>query len=145
MKKELENCFDFSVRRAFKAIDEHRFRYITDASIRNFLRKMGHQVLKPEIIAILRRFDLDGDSKLSFKEFSQGIKSISPSMVPSREPQLFVKAGTPNRERNAPLRERSGEKVKRSKSAGSRKKRIHANRTTENIQTESQPDSSFMH
>ena len=28
--------------------------------------KMGHKVIKKELVAILRRFDLDGDSKITF-------------------------------------------------------------------------------
>lgn len=66
LKKELECCFDFSVRRLFKAIDEQRYNYLTESSIRMFLRRMGHQVRKPELVAIIRRFDLDGDSRISF-------------------------------------------------------------------------------
>jgi len=30
---------------------------------------MGNKVTKQELIGILRRFDLDGDAKVSFKEF----------------------------------------------------------------------------
>lgn len=75
-KKDLEGCFDFNVRRAFKAIDELRYNYINEQNLKLFLRKMGHHVLKKEITAILRRFDLDGDSKLSFQEFNEGIKPV---------------------------------------------------------------------
>jgi len=65
-KKELENCPDFSARLAFKALDELGYKFINDANLKIYLRKMGHQVLKREIVAILRRLDLDGDSKISF-------------------------------------------------------------------------------
>lgn len=34
IKKELECCFDFSVRRVFKAIDDVRYNYLTEASLR---------------------------------------------------------------------------------------------------------------
>jgi Ca2+-binding EF-hand superfamily protein len=43
---------------------------------------MGHQVLKKELVAILRRLDTDGDSKISFQEFAEGIKPVSPGIVP---------------------------------------------------------------
>jgi hypothetical protein len=42
LKKELENCYDFSVRRAFKAIDQYGYNYLNEGNIRMFLRKMGH-------------------------------------------------------------------------------------------------------
>jgi Ca2+-binding EF-hand superfamily protein len=54
------------VRRAFKAIDQYGYNYLNEGNIRMFLRKMGHQVLKPELVAIIRRFDIDGDAKITF-------------------------------------------------------------------------------
>ena len=43
------------------------YRYIDEASIRRFLVKMGHRFNgRHELIAIMRRFDLDGDARLSF-------------------------------------------------------------------------------
>lgn len=36
---------------------------------------MGHIATKQELIAILRRFDMDGDAKIGFAEFELGMKS----------------------------------------------------------------------
>ena len=36
---------------------------------------MGHVSTKQELIAILRRFDMDGDAKINLKEFQIGMKS----------------------------------------------------------------------
>ena len=36
---------------------------------------MGHVATKQELIAILRRFDVDGDAKINFKEFELGLRS----------------------------------------------------------------------
>jgi hypothetical protein len=36
---------------------------------------MGYVATKQELIAILRRFDMDGDAKISFKEFELGMRS----------------------------------------------------------------------
>jgi Ca2+-binding EF-hand superfamily protein len=66
LKKDLENCPDYHIRKAFKAIDEHNFKFINHANLKSFLRKMGHQPIRKEIVAILRRLDLDGDSKITF-------------------------------------------------------------------------------
>ena len=36
---------------------------------------MGHLSTKQELIAILRRFDMDGDAKINMSEFALGMKS----------------------------------------------------------------------
>lgn len=36
---------------------------------------MGHLATKQEIVAILRRFDLDGDAKINMQEFGEAIKT----------------------------------------------------------------------
>jgi len=36
---------------------------------------MGHVATKQELIAILRRYDVDGDAKINFKEFELGMRS----------------------------------------------------------------------
>jgi len=36
---------------------------------------MGYVATKQELIAILRRFDMDGDAKISYKEFELGMRS----------------------------------------------------------------------
>lgn len=36
---------------------------------------MGHLATKQEIVAILRRFDLDGDAKINLQEFGEAIKT----------------------------------------------------------------------
>ncbi len=82
LKKELESCPDFSSRRAFKALDELNYNFINEANLKIFLRKMGHHVVKKELVAILRRLDLDGDSKISYHEFVEGMKIVSPEIVP---------------------------------------------------------------
>jgi len=61
LRKELEGSYDFSTSRIFKAIDETRLGYINESSLRIFLKKMGHQPLKSELVDIIRRFDLNGD------------------------------------------------------------------------------------
>jgi Ca2+-binding EF-hand superfamily protein len=43
---------------------------------------MGHQPLKSELLAIIRRFDLNGDSKISYSEFKEGISPQYPDFLP---------------------------------------------------------------
>lgn len=43
--------------------------------MKRFLRSTGHVATKSELIGILRRYDMDGDAKINFKEFELGLKS----------------------------------------------------------------------
>lgn len=104
VKKELESCFDFSLRRLFKSIDEVRAGHITEASLRQFLKRMGHQALKSEVIALIRRFDLDGDSRISFPEFCEAIRSISPNMSPDPLKFQQAKRFSPTKNQPSPVR-----------------------------------------
>jgi Ca2+-binding EF-hand superfamily protein len=58
--------YDFSFQKAFRAIDDWNYGYIDKSNLKRFLRGMGYVATKPELIAILRRFDMDGDAKISF-------------------------------------------------------------------------------
>jgi Ca2+-binding EF-hand superfamily protein len=63
-------------------MDELNYNYLNEANLKIFLRKMGHHTVRKELVAILRRLDLDGDSKISFNEFVEGIKPVSPEIIP---------------------------------------------------------------
>ena len=75
MKRALENSYDFSIQKAFRAIDDWTYNYIDSSNLKRFLRSMGHLATKQELIAILRRFDMDGDAKINLAEFALGMKS----------------------------------------------------------------------
>ena len=75
MKRNLENSYDFNILKAFRAIDDWSYSYIDQSNLKRFLRNTGHISTKQELIAILRRFDMDGDAKINFKEFEMGMKS----------------------------------------------------------------------
>lgn len=75
MKRALVNSYDFSIQKAFRAIDDWSYNYIDSSNLKRFLRSMGHLSTKQELIAILRRFDMDGDAKISMSEFALGMKS----------------------------------------------------------------------
>ena len=72
----MEKFPQFSLERAFRAIDYQNFNVLDEVSIRRFLKRAGHQPVKEELTAIMRRFDLDGDAKLSFMEFEEALTPI---------------------------------------------------------------------
>ena len=73
LKQDLEKFKSFSIKRAFKAIDYNNTGIIDEGSIRRFLKRAGHQPVKDELTAIMRRFDLDGDAKLTYAEFEEAL------------------------------------------------------------------------
>ncbi len=75
MKRALENSYDFSIQKAFRAIDDWTYNYVDSSNLKRFLRSMGHLATKQELIAVLRRFDMDGDAKINMAEFALGMKS----------------------------------------------------------------------
>lgn len=75
LKRTLEQSYDFKTSLTFKAIDDWNYNYIDEKNLKRFLRNAGHLASKKEIVAIIRRMDTDGDSKLNLFEFAEGIKS----------------------------------------------------------------------
>jgi len=43
---------------------------------------MGHQVLSQEIVSIVRRLDIDGDSRITYNEFVEALTPVSPDLIP---------------------------------------------------------------
>jgi hypothetical protein len=92
IKRSLESSYDFSVRAAFKAIDDWNYNYIDKQNLKRFLRSMGHLASKQEIVAILRRLDLDGDAKINLQEFGEAIKTqlATSNPIKLREEELRI-------------------------------------------------------
>lgn len=76
LKQDIERLPGFSLRHIFKAIDSLNYKFIDEQALRRFLKMVGHQPLKCELIAIMRRFDLDGDAKLNFDEFAEALTPV---------------------------------------------------------------------
>ena len=68
--------YDFDVERLFREIDDWNYRYIDHKNLKRFISKMGVPATETHLIAIIRRFDLDADAKLTKSEFSQGIAPL---------------------------------------------------------------------
>lgn len=55
----------------FREIDDWGYKYIDYKNLKRFLNfKMGVSANDQHVIAIIRRFDLDADAKLTLKEFA---------------------------------------------------------------------------
>lgn len=78
LKLDLEEIEDYDLKKLFKMVDKNRKKFIDKAAIKSFLKRMGHIVQPKEVVCILRRLDIDGDSRVSFHEFVEAISPISP-------------------------------------------------------------------
>jgi Ca2+-binding EF-hand superfamily protein len=63
------------MKNAFLAVDDWNYGWVDKSNLKRFLRKMEHVATKSELVAILRRYDMDGDAKINFNEFQLGLKS----------------------------------------------------------------------
>lgn len=76
IKQELAARYDFNIERLFKEVDDWNYKYIDHKNLKRFLTKMGVPASEPHLIAIIRRFDMDADAKLTFSEFASGITPL---------------------------------------------------------------------
>jgi len=113
IKRSLESSYDFSVRAAFKAVDDWNYNYIDKQNLKRFLRSMGHLASKAEIVAILRRLDLDGDAKINLQEFGEAIKT---QLASSRPVRLRNQELSLERKRSASAIKKSNRSVSRKRS-----------------------------
>lgn len=108
MKRNIENAYDFSFKKAFSAIDDWNYGYCDQQNLKRFLRNMGHVSTKQELIAVLRRYDIDGDAKINFKEFELGLRSTLTTFGP--------KAGNKKRPKSSAIYQSMPGKLTRSRS-----------------------------
>lgn len=78
IKQELACKSDFDRKSGFKTIDDWTYNYIDFSNLKRFLKSTGHVATNKELAAIIRRLDLNADSRLSFDEFEEGIKPAEP-------------------------------------------------------------------
>lgn len=69
IKQEIAARYDFNIAKLFKEVDDWNYKYVDHKNLKRFLSKMGVPATESHLIAIIRRFDLDADAKLTFAEF----------------------------------------------------------------------------
>lgn len=67
--------YDFSPVAAFHTIDDCGLGYLDEKNLKRFFRNTGHVASRQEIVSLIRRFDTDGDCKLSKEELVEGLTS----------------------------------------------------------------------
>lgn len=72
-KRQLEAMADFNTVAVFSHLDPHSKGYLDFGIIKDFFCKYESEVMKEQILAIIRRLSDQPDGKISFREFSLGI------------------------------------------------------------------------
>ena len=86
IRKELEKRHDFSTYACFRAVDELNEGDINPENLRAFFKTNGYIPTEDEVIAIVRRLDVDADCKISYAEFCDAIKTQEFSKKPQSLP-----------------------------------------------------------
>jgi hypothetical protein len=73
-RKDLVKRHDFSTYACFRAVDILNEGEINLDNLRAFMKRAGHYPNEEEIVAAVRRLDLDADSSVSYAEFSEALK-----------------------------------------------------------------------
>jgi len=71
LKSDLKRRFDWTNLAAFNTIDTSRYGSLAFNNITSFCRLNGYHASEGEIIAVIRRLDIDADQRINFEEFCQ--------------------------------------------------------------------------
>ena len=64
-------------------MDPIQNRAIDERGLRRFLKRVGHEPSKSELLAIMRRMDQDGDACVSYLEFKEGVSPVQCDVIPA--------------------------------------------------------------
>lgn len=59
----------------YQAIDDWGYGFVDSRNLKSFFRNNKYKATDEDCIAIIRRLDLDADSKLTKEEFLEGLKA----------------------------------------------------------------------
>lgn len=78
MRQQMESSKAFDYVKAYYSIDDWNYGYIDRRNLKMFLKKHGYIATNEDVVAIIRRMDLDADARLTKQEFIKGIKPEEP-------------------------------------------------------------------
>lgn len=130
IKQELAIKGDYDAKAAFKAIDDWSYKYIDFSNLKRFL-KVNKVPTNKELAAIIRRLDLNADSRLSFDEFAEGIKPMEPyskvTLKTIKSSSTFKTKGTKSVKSKKSLTKSS---LRRPKTAKTKSKKLTSKKST---------------
>jgi Ca2+-binding EF-hand superfamily protein len=78
VKQQLESQPDYSSEAVYQCIDDWGYGFVDTRNLYRFFKNCRSKATEEDCVALIRRFDLDADSKLSRDEFLGGIKAQEP-------------------------------------------------------------------
>lgn len=78
LKQELESCKGYDRQSCYHAIDDCSMQYIYVKNLERFFNSQRRKTTEADHYAIVRRIDLDSDSKINKDEFLESIKPQEP-------------------------------------------------------------------
>ena len=78
LKQELESSKGVDGQACYHAIDDCSMSYIYQKNLERFFNSQRRKTSESDHLAIIRRIDLDGDSKINKEEFLETIKPQEP-------------------------------------------------------------------
>ena len=82
VKADLKRRLDWSDMRAFNSVDVQRDGFLVYNNMMNFLRLNGMRATEGEVIAIIRRLDIDADQRITFEEFCRTMQDNHDLQMP---------------------------------------------------------------
>ena len=82
LKHDLKRKIDWSNMRAFQTIDNRGEGFLNYNNIMNFCRMNSFRASESEVIAIVRRLDIDADQRITFNEWND-LMEDKPDLVPA--------------------------------------------------------------
>ena len=78
LRQHLESALDYSEEAVYGAVDDWGYGFVDARNLKSFFRNNKYKATDEDCIAIIRRLDLDADSKLTKEEFLNGLKAQEP-------------------------------------------------------------------
>jgi len=73
IKQRMEASKTFCCEAAFQCVDDWSYGFIDRKNLSSFFRKHNYKASRTECLSVIRRFDLDGDARVSNREFIEGL------------------------------------------------------------------------
>jgi len=75
LKQQLESSLDYSEEAVYGVVDDWGYGFVDTRNIKGFFRNNKYKATDEDCVAIIRRMDLDADSKLTKEEFMNGLRA----------------------------------------------------------------------
>jgi Ca2+-binding EF-hand superfamily protein len=73
LKQKLESSMDFTEDALYTTVDDWGYGFVDQRNLKSFFRNNKYKATDQDCVAIIRRLDLDGQSKLTKDEFLMGL------------------------------------------------------------------------